>query len=189
MAVARTSGVAGLGTLMQQDISAGCGLNARGKKARSEETNDTFYCTVDGWHRLFEFGVNWRRGWKIEEGMGDRPYDEWDDIKVFGTVRDHKTYRRGSRRKFQKVEVRLYPTRLPRDQWCDDPDAVGGVYAEKGILHAGVYLAADAFYSLVPCFSANHYREVVLQVRDLRYTRGRLYRIEFHPEVTLPEDM
>jgi hypothetical protein len=102
--------------------------------------------------------VNWRRGWKIEEGMGDRPYDEWDDIKVFGTVRHHVTHRKGDRRKFQKVEVRLYPTHLPRDKWRDDPDAVGGVYAEKGILHAGVYLAADALL-IVPCF-ANHYRKL-----------------------------
>ena len=161
----------------------------REKKADLEVTNDTFYCTVDGWQRPFEFGVNWRRGWKIDEHFGGGPYDEWDDIKVLGTVRHHVTHRRSGRRKYQKVEVKLYPTHVPRDKWRDDPEAVGGVRTEKGMLHAGVYLAADAFYSLVPCFAANHFKEVVLQVRNLRYTRGRLYRIEFHPEETPREDM
>ncbi len=63
------------------------------------------------------------------------------------------------------------------------------MYVEKGLLRVGVFLAADAYYSLVPCFAAGHFKEVVLQVRNLRYTRGKVYRIELTRTKTPLEDM
>lgn len=161
----------------------------RAKKAILEVTHDTFYCTVDGWQRPFEFGVNWRRGREIEKELGGGPYDDWDNIKVVGTVRRHVAHHKRSRGKFTKVDVKLYRTHIPREKWHQDPEAVGRVWTEKGVLHAGVFLAADEYYSLVPCFIIGHFKELVLQVRNLRQSKGLLYRIEFHPEETPQEDM
>jgi hypothetical protein len=70
-------------------------LTTEKKQARQEKSTDTFYCTVNGWRRSFIFGVNPRRGSKIDELLGDKPYDDWDDVEVLGTIRRHNSDRKG----------------------------------------------------------------------------------------------
>jgi len=164
-------------------------LTAGEKRTRQEKFTDTFYCTVNGWRRSFIFGVNPRRGSKIDELLGDKPYDDWDDIEVFGTIRHHNSDRKGRRRIFTAVEISIHPTHAPRDEWRNDPEAIGGVWTEKEKLRVNVSVAADTYHSLIPCFANNHFKEIRLEVRNLRYTQGSLYRISFDPEETPREDM
>ena len=164
-------------------------MKARGKKACSGETTDTFYCTVNGWRRSFIFGVNPRRGSKIDELLGDKPYDDWDDVEVLGTIQHHNSDRKARRRIFTTVDIRIHPTHVPRDKWRDDPEVIGGVWTGKEKLRVNVSVAADTYHSLITCFASNHFREIRLEVRNLHYTQGSLYRISFDPEETPLEDM
>jgi hypothetical protein len=68
-------------------------------------------------------------------------------------------------------------------------EAIGGVWTEKEKLRVNVSVAADTYHSLIMCFASNHFREIRLEVRNLRYTQGSLYRISFDPEETPREDM
>jgi hypothetical protein len=49
-------------------------------------------------------------------------------------------------------------------------EAVGHAWTEKGekeILHGTVHVAADVFYSLIPCLAINHFREFTVKVLNL----------------------
>src|SRR4030067_996206 len=100
-----------------------------------------------------------------------------DHLVITVTVRGHDTNRKHKRRKFKTVELNLFPTHVPRDEWRKDLETVGHAWTEKGEkgkLHGTVHLAADVFYSLFPCLAINHFREFTVKVLNLRYTRGSI---------------
>jgi hypothetical protein len=77
---------------------------------------------------------------------------------------------------------------VPRDQWRNDPGAVGNVFTEKGKVVGVLRLAADTFYSFFQSLTESHFKELEMRVRDLRYRHGKMEGIEFAPEET-PEDL
>ena len=149
---------------------------------------DNLYCTVDGWQRTFRFGVNRlppMKGFSDKEGG----IDEWDHLEVFGTVRYHWTNRKTRPRKGQKVVLSIFPTHVPRDDWRADPNAIGGVWTQEGKLFGTMRLASDTFYSLFPCLVAGIFKELGINIRNMKYRRGDLDRIEFSPNETPIEDL
>jgi hypothetical protein len=149
---------------------------------------DNLYCTVDGWQRTFRFGVNRfppMKGFSDKEGG----IDEWDHLEVFGTVRYHWTNRKTRPRKGQKVVLWIFPTHVPRNDWRADPNAIGGVWTQDGKLFGTMRLASDTFYSLFPCLVAGIFKELEIDIRNMKYRRGDLDRIEFSPNETPIEDL
>ena len=115
--------------------------------------------------------------------------DEWDHLQVFATVRYHHKPLKGRKRTGQHVELWLSPTHVPRTDWRDDPEAIGGVWTEQGRLFGTVYIPADTFYSLFPCLASNHFKELVLRLIRMHYRQGDIDGIEFSPKETPMEDL
>ncbi|MDF1554392.1 MAG: hypothetical protein P1P84_15080 [Deferrisomatales bacterium] len=148
------------------------------------ESNDWFTCTVDDWRRTYRFGVNRNRK------LFPEAFDEWDLIEVFGTVRHHDgSGRRGKKLRWPNVEVWISPTTTPREQWRDDPEAVGGVRTESGKLHVYTQFPVEVYLSLIPCFSMGHFKEMYLHVRNLYRRSGTLDSISLNPKETPLEDL
>ncbi len=158
------------------------------RKASPKEFPEYLYCTIDGWQRTFRFGVNLFRRSKRRREEEDA-YEEWDNLKVFATIRYHHKPRKGRKRTGQHVELWLSPTHVPRTDWRDDPEAVGGVWTEQGRLLGSVHIPADTFYSLFPCLASNHFKELVLRVLRMHYRHGDIHGIEFTPKETPMEDL
>lgn len=115
--------------------------------------------------------------------------DEWDHLEVFGTIRYHWTNRKTRPRRGQKVVLWLSSTRVPRENWREDPEAVGSVWTEDGKLFGALRLPSDTFYSLFPCLAAGIFKEIQAHIRNMKYRRGDLDRIEFSPDETPIEDL
>jgi len=133
------------------------------------------------------FGVNRipsRKGFDKERG-----FDEWDHLELFGTIRHHYANRRKRSRKGQKIVIWLYPTHVSREDWRDDPVAIGNVWTQEGKLFGSTYLASETFYSLFPCLVAKIFKEIIITIRNMKYRRGDLDCIEFSPNETPPEDL
>lgn len=94
------------------------------KKTSPKEFPEYLYCTIDGWQRTFRFGVNRFRS-KKEIQNKEEPYDEWDHLQIFATIRYHDKAIKGRKRTGQRVELWLHPTHVPRTDWRDDPEAIG----------------------------------------------------------------
>jgi hypothetical protein len=158
------------------------------RKGKVAPVVDDLYCTVEGWQRTFRFGVNRIPPMK---GISDKEggIDEWDHLEVFSTVRYHWTNRKTRPRRGQKVILWLFPTHVPRENWRDDPDSVGSVWTEDGKLFGTLRLPSDAFYSLFPCLAAGIFKEIQIHIRNMKYRRGDLDRIEFSPKETPIEDL
>lgn len=149
---------------------------------------DRLYCTLDGWQRTFRFGVNRfppRREFDEKEGG----FKEWDHLELFGTIRYHDNNRKTRSRKGRKVVIWLFPTHVPRQDWRDDPGAIGGVWTQEGKLFGTLHLASDTFYSLFPCLMAGIFKELNITIRNMKYRRGDLDCIEFSPIETSLEDL
>ena len=153
-----------------------------------EEIPEYLYCTIDGWQRTFRFGV-YRlpvlKGLLEKEGG----YDDWDHLQIFGTVRYHQPNRKVRKRTSQRLELWVSPAHTPREEWRDDPEAIGSVWTEKGKLFGACRIASDAFYSLFPCLTANRFKELKIKILDMHHRRGKLDSIEFAPEETPMEDL
>jgi len=158
------------------------------RKAMLREIPEYLYCTIDGWQRTFRFGVNRFRSKKEIQAKED-PYDEWDHLQVFATVRYHGKPRKGRKRTGQHVELWVFPTHVPRKDWRDDPEAVGGVWTEQGKLFGTLSIPADAFYSLFPCLALNHFKELELILCRMHYRNGDILGINFAPKETPMEDL
>ena len=162
-----------------------------GRKARKSSPKDTpeyLYCTIDGWQRTYRFGVNRYppiKGLQEKEGG----FDEWDHLQVFATVRYHHKVQKGRKRTGQRVELWVHPTYVPRTEWRDDPEAIGGVWTGQGKMFGSVSVAADAFYSLFPCFASSHFKELVLRIIQMHYRSGKIDEIGFAPQETPMEDL
>jgi hypothetical protein len=158
------------------------------RRVSPKEFPEYIYCTIDDWQRTFRFGVNlFRRSKRRREE--EEAYEEWDNLKVFGTIRYHHKPLKGRKRIGQPVELWLSPTHVPRTDWRDDPEAIGGVWTEQGRLLGSVYIPADTFYSLFPCLASNHFKELVLRVIRMHYRHGDIHGIEFNPKETPMEDL
>jgi len=157
-------------------------------KPPPKEFPEYLYCTIDGWQRTFRFGVNRFRSKKEIQAKED-PYDEWDHLQVFATVRYHGKPRKGRKRTGQHVELWVFPTHVPRKDWRDDPEAVGGVWTEQGKLFGTLSIPADAFYSLFPCLALNHFKELELILCRMHYRNGDILGINFAPKETPMEDL
>ena len=158
------------------------------RKTSPKEIPEYLYCTIDGWQRTFHFGVNRLppiKGLQEKEGG----IDEWDHLQVFATVRYHDKRCKGRKRTGQRVELWVSPTHVPRTDWRDDPEGVGGVWTEQGRLFGSVFVPADTFYSLFPCLASNHFKELVLRLLRMHYRQGVIDRIEFAPKETPMEDL
>ena len=158
------------------------------KKTSPKDFPEYLYCTINGWQRTFRFGVN-RLG--PIKGLQEEkePYDEWDHLQIFATVRYHDKAVKGRKRTGQRVELWVFPTHVPRTDWRDDPEAVGGVWTEQGKLFGSLHVPADAFYSLFPCLVTNHFKELELRVLRMHYRHGDIAGIRFAPEETPMEDL
>jgi hypothetical protein len=124
----------------------------------------------------------------------ERRYDEsghkeWDHITITTKVRHHTTTRAKSSRKFEAIEFSLRPDHELRGKFSKDAKDIGLIMFDRRILRAYVHLALDVYYSLIPCLATNHFKEITLSVRDLRYWRGDIQWIGFQPEETPPEEL
>src|SRR3990172_3787114 len=102
---------------------------ARKKKIRPNQTYDSFYCTIEDWHREYHFGAL----------TPDRKYEEsghkeWDRIIVSTKIRHHITNRINSRRKFEVVEFWLSPDHTLRSKWSNDAKGIGGILSDQRLL-------------------------------------------------------
>lgn len=158
------------------------------RKTLQKEISEYLYCTIDGWQRTFHFGVNRFRS-KEEIQAKEDAYDEWDHLEVFATIRYHDKPRKGRKRTGQRVELWLHPTHVPRTDWRDDPEAVGGVWTQEGRLLGTLSVPADAFYSLFPCLASNHFKELELRLIRMHYRQGDIHGIAFRPKETPMEEL
>jgi hypothetical protein len=71
-------------------------------------------------------------------------------------------------------------THTPRDDWRDDPEAVGCVWTEGGKLFGALRVAANAFYTLIPCLVVNRFKKLEIKVRGMKYRRGDLDGFELY---------
>lgn len=122
-------------------------MGKRRRPRREPEVIDHIYCTVDGWQRRFRFCVN--RLLPLP-GLIEKEGGIWefDHLEVFGTVRYHHTTRRTRRRTGQKVVMSVYPFHFSREDYVKNPEAVGTVRTENGMLLGGMHVPSDAYYSL-----------------------------------------
>ena len=157
------------------------------RKISPKEMPEYLYCTIDGWQRTFRFGVNRFRS--IKNLDKEDVYDEWDHLQVFATVRYHHKPRKGRKRTGQRVELWLHPTHVPRTDWRDDPEAVGGVWTQEEKLFGTLSIPADSFYSLFPCLASNHFKELELRLLRMHYRQGDIHGIAFRPKETPMEDL
>jgi hypothetical protein len=160
----------------------------KAKKTSQKELPEYLYCTFEGWQRTFRFGVN-------RFPSTDRPreeeggIDEWDHLQVFGTIRYHDRHRKGRKRTGQHVELWVFPIHVPRTDWRDDPESIGGVWTQQGKLFGSLSIPADVFYSLFPCLASSHFKEFRLKLLRMHYRHGVIDQIEFAPEETPMEDL
>ncbi len=160
----------------------------RRRKYKPETAVDNLYCTIDGWQRTYRFGVN-RFPPRKRSDEKEGGFDEWDHLEIFGTVRYHYANWKTRPRTGQKVILWITPTHFPREHWRKDPDAIGGVWTEDKKLFGTTYLASDTFYSLFPCLAAGIFKELQINIRNMRYRRGDLDCIDFSPKETPLEDL
>ena len=128
--------------------------------------------------------VGTRRVWETKRHMTNGII-----YRFFATVRYHNKPRKGRKRIGQRVELWVFPTHVPRKDWRDDPEAVGGVWTEQGRLFGTLSIPADTFYSLFPCLTSNHFKELQLGILRMHYRQGDLDGIRFAPKETPMEDL
>ena len=63
------------------------------------------------------------------------------------------------------------------------------MWTEGGKLFGACRIASDTFYSLFPCLTANHFKELEIKILDMHHRRGKLDSIEFAPKETPMEDL
>lgn len=145
---------------------------------------DRFYCTVGEWRREYEFGAIIPERKYDESGHKERDY-----ITIATKVMHHTTTRAKSTRKFEAIEFCLRPDHELRGKFSKDAKDIGLIMFDRESFRAHVDLASDVYFSLIPCLAANHFKEITLSVRDLRYWRGDIQWIGFQPEETPPEEL
>lgn len=147
------------------------------RKNRKGETSEYFKFTVDDWFREYQFGIN-RHPWALSPGH----YDEHDTIMVVGSLRN-KTCRM-----FDRGELHLLASPIPRDDWSSDAERIGNAWVEGGKLYCSAWIPADVFHSLAPAFAANKVKEMTFTVGNLRYNKGTMEYVRLDYELTPLED-
>ena len=133
------------------------------KKVRHKETLEIFYFTIDDWFREYRYGIN-RHPWEFPPGH----YDEHDTIMVVGSLRN-KTCR-----KFDRGELHLLASTIPREEWGNDVERIGNAWVKEGKLYCSAWIPSDVFHSLAPAFAANKFKEMTFTVCNLRYNKGAM---------------
>ena len=147
------------------------------QKARKKDKLEMFYFTVDSWSREYRFGIN-RHPWEFSPDH----YDEHDTIMVVGRLRNR------TRRKFDRGELHLLASPVPRNQWSNEIERIGNAWVQDGKLCCSAWIPADAFHSLAPAFAANKFKEMTFTVCNLRYNKGAMEYIHLDYEPTPLED-
>lgn len=133
------------------------------KKVRHKETLEIFYFTIDDWFREYRYGIN-RHPWEFSPGH----YDEHDTIMVVGSLRNK------TRRKFDRGELHLLASTIPREEWGNDVERIGNAWVKEGKLYCSAWIPSDVFHSLAPAFAANKFKEMTFTVCNLRYNKGAM---------------
>lgn len=147
------------------------------KKAHQKDKIEMFYFTIDDWFREYRFGIN-RHPWEFSPGH----YDEHDTITAVGRLRN-KTHR-----KFDRGELHLLASPVPRNEWSDETERIGNAWVRDGKLCCSAWIPADVFYSLGPAFAANKFKEMTFTVCNLRYNKGAMEYVHLDYELTSLED-
>jgi len=156
----------------------------RKKRCRPTQNYDRFYCSVGEWRREYDFGAM-----VPERKYDDSGHKERDHITITTKVRHHTTTRAKSSRKFEAMDFILSPEHALREKWSKDAERIGMIFFDRESFRAHVDLASDVYFSLIPCLAANHFKEITLTVRNLRYWRGDIQWVGFQPEETPPEEL
>ncbi len=142
---------------------------------------ETFWCKLDRWERSYSFGVNWKL-WEYNE----ESWSEHDHLTLFATIRSK------SPRPYRYLRVSLWPVYIPREQINRELDAIGGVWADhsqKGWLRCGAFVPSDAYHSLCGAVGRNEFKEIVVEIRNLKRGQGTTSEFSLRPELTdLSED-
>jgi hypothetical protein len=77
----------------------------------------------------------------------------------------------------------------PSNEWRNDPEAIGGIFAEEVKFFQTYRVPADATYSTFPSLTAIRYKELQDKVREMHYRLGILDAIEITPAETPMEDL
>lgn len=147
------------------------------KKARRNDKFEMFYFNIDDWFREYRFGIN-RHPWELSPGH----YDEHDMIMAVGKLRSK------TRRKFDRGELHLLASPMPRSEWSDETERIGNAWVQDRKLCCSAWIPADVFQSLVPVFTANKFVEMTFTVSNLRYNKGAMEYVHLDYELTPMED-
>jgi hypothetical protein len=147
------------------------------RKRKKKETLETFWFTVDNWFREYRFGIN-RHPWELSPDH----YDEHDTITAVGRLRNK------TRRKFERGELHLLASLVPRREWSEETERIGNAWVQDGRLCCSAWIPADVFHSLVPVFSANKFKQMTFTVSNLRYNKGAMESIRLACELTPLEE-
>ena len=147
------------------------------RKAKTEGLLEYFYFTVDDWFREYRFGIN-RHPWEFSPGH----YDEHDTIMAVGSLRNK------ARRKFDRGELHLLASPIPRDERSDDAERIGNAWVKEGKLCCSAWIPADVFHSLAPAFAVNKFKEMTFAVCNLRYNKGAMEYVNLDYELTSLKD-
>lgn len=147
------------------------------KKGRRNDKFEMFYFTIDDWFREYRFGIN-RHPWELSPGH----YDEHDTIMAVGRLRNK------TRRKFDRGELHLLASLVPRNEWSDETERIGNAWVQDRKLCCSAWIPADVFQSLAPVFAANKFMEMTFTVSNLRYNKGAMEYVHFDYELTPMED-
>lgn len=149
-----------------------------GQKTRTQDKYEFFCFTIDDWRRDYRFGIN-RHPWELSPGH----YDESDTIIIVGTLRTR------TQRKFDRGNLHLLTSELPRSKWSDEATRIGNVWVRDGCLNASAWIASDTFHSLSPALAAGRFKQMCITVSNLRYNKGGTYDIHLdHELMVLDED-
>ena len=133
------------------------------RRREKEEKLETYWCTVDDWFRDYRFGIN-RNPW----GLSPDHYDEHDTIMVVGSLRNE------THRKFDRGELQLLASPVPRNEWSDEAERIGNAWVRDGKLCCSAWIPADVFHSLVPVFATNKFTEMTFTVCNLCHNKGAM---------------
>jgi len=147
------------------------------RNTKKEDTFEDFYFTIDNWFREYRFGIN-RHPWELSPGH----YDEHDTIMAVGSLRSK------TRRKFDRGELHLLASTIPREKLGNDAERIGNAWVKEGKLHCSAWIPSDVFHSLAPAFAANKFKEMTFTVCNLRYNKGAMEYVRLDYELTSLED-
>ncbi|HFD86701.1 MAG TPA: hypothetical protein ENJ35_03385 [Gammaproteobacteria bacterium] len=93
-----------------------------------------------------------------------------------------------TRRKFDRGELHLLASQIPREKWSNEAERIGNAWVKEGKLCCSAWIPVDVFHSLAPAFAANKFKEMVFTVCNLRYNKGAMEYVNLDYELTSMDD-